>query len=102
MEKNEKKARVILNALKHYLGKSLRLERAIDVLRLIKKFSANYVDFEISEKEKEILLKALNNHQKRFFRMDSTFNITQLIEEIQKSALINTSLGKKWVSPDIP
>ena len=107
MEKNKRKVKIILNALKHYLGKPLRLERAINVFRLIKKFRAGYVNFEISEKEKEILLKVLNNHRKRFFRMDNTFDIAQLVEETQKSIPINTSLGKnslakKWVSPDIP
>lgn len=105
MEINKRKSRIIGNALKHYLGKPLRLEMAIDVLKLIKKFRAGNVDFEISAKEKEILLNALNNHKKRFFRMDSTFDIGRLIEEAQKNIPINTSissLGKKWIQPDIP
>ncbi|MBU1289661.1 hypothetical protein KKG85_00190 [Patescibacteria group bacterium] len=37
MKLNERDKKILLNALRHYLGKTLRVDKAADVMRLMKR-----------------------------------------------------------------
>lgn len=91
---DEKKIKIMINALKYYLGMPLRLEEASIVFRLIKKVRNGDVKF--TEPEKTILLKALNRHMKRFFRLDATIDVERLIQEAGGVPACNR-LTNKWV-----
>ncbi len=92
---DEKRTKIITNALKYYLGMPLRLEEATSVFRLIQKFKVNYVNLKLTEQEKATVLKALNKHMKRFFRIDATIDVARLIQET--SAPVRNSRADEWV-----
>lgn len=88
------------NALRHYLGKPLRRDKASDVLQLIDKVKGmHYINFKINIKERDILQNALDNYLKRFTRMDSTFDVAQLIEEFRITFPSGTFSDERQTAP---
>jgi len=104
--KLSKRSKIAVNALRHYLGKPLRTDKASDVLQLIEKIKrADNFNLKIDANEKQILQNALNNYLKRFLRMDSAIDVSELIIIIKNYTPIQVStssspphgsLGDKW------
>ncbi|MEA2113098.1 MAG: hypothetical protein U9P63_00345 [Patescibacteria group bacterium] len=103
-----KRNKIMANALRYYLGKPLRVDRASDVLHLVEKIER--ADYKININEKKILQNALGNYLKWFFQRDSAPNVMEVMEYIEKytptptsspqppisTSLFSSRLGDKW------